>query len=53
MEVAKYLLKNAVVLSKMTIHARRGMFIEEEKLHHKFSMFERGSKNCQVEFIKV
>ncbi|KAM1416337.1 hypothetical protein ACFX2I_007896 [Malus domestica] len=57
MEVAKYLLKNGEVLSRMTIYTRTsprtGKFLcSEDEMYRKFSTFEKGSKKCQVEFVK-
>ncbi|XP_048441431.1 F-box/LRR-repeat protein At3g58900 [Pyrus x bretschneideri] len=52
MAVAKYLLKNCKVLSKMAIYAGHGI-TEEKKLHQVFAMFERGSTTCEVEIIEA
>ncbi|KAM2459128.1 hypothetical protein ACFX1W_007844 [Malus domestica] len=49
MEVAKYLLKNNVVLDKMAT-STGDLNCTKEEVHQEFSMFERVSKTCQVEF---
>lgn len=50
-EAAKYLLENGEVLRKMTIYT--GDFLPaKEKIYKEFSMFQRGSRTCQVEFIE-
>ncbi|TQD85543.1 hypothetical protein C1H46_028909 [Malus baccata] len=50
MEAAKYLLKNTEVLKKMTIYTHDRL-CKKEEFNKEFSMFEMGSKTCQVEFI--
>lgn len=50
MEAANYLLKNTEILKKMTIYTRDRLSKKEE-FYKEFSMFEMGSKTCQVEFI--
>lgn len=51
-EVINYLLKNGQVLEKMTIYTPGLPRDEEEELNEGFSMFEWGSKTCQVEIIQ-
>ncbi|CAN6559753.1 unnamed protein product [Malus baccata var. baccata] len=50
-EVAKYLLNNGCLLSKLTIYAGRSVCYQKEELYKKLLKFHRTSRTCQVEFI--
>ncbi|KAM5585564.1 hypothetical protein ABKV19_004781 [Rosa sericea] len=52
MEAAKYLLKNGRLLKKMTIDTYY-LHNKMEVLYKEFLMLQRGSLNCQVEFVKM
>ncbi|XP_062012116.1 putative FBD-associated F-box protein At5g53635 [Rosa rugosa] len=52
MEAAKYLLQNGRVLKKMTIDTY-SLHNKMEVLYKEFLMFQRGSLNCQVEFVEM
>lgn len=52
-ELIKYLLKNGQVLQKLTIYTPGLSRDAEEELYEEFSMFEWGSKTCQVDIINL
>ncbi|KAM5586463.1 F-box/FBD/LRR-repeat protein [Rosa sericea] len=51
-EVIKYLLTNGRVLEKMTIYTPGLFMCTTEDFYKEFSLFEWGSKTCEVEIVK-